>query len=154
MTHIHDDIEHVKNHVELENKAEVQEKQEQKLETQRTEKQMKELLYAISKDLTSNDKSDDGSHLVQTDAKAPGFEILFVSHGGHNPTPFSVTATCKGSNVELQISDGKWESIPNVSGNWGHWADTKTAYSGPVNESKIYKVITESFLTWYKKVLQ
>lgn len=63
---------------------------------------------------------------------------------------FLVTATCTGSQVELNVIDGTWENVPNVSGNWANWTDQKRIYVGPVDDAAIRQQLNRAFLAWYR----
>ncbi|MCY0876779.1 MAG: hypothetical protein OWT28_11000 [Firmicutes bacterium] len=96
---------------------------------------------------------DERLHLNPVTADSPAFSIEYRKRT-HSVTPtLLITGTCKGSNVEVQISDGKWEQVKGVLGSWGDWADERTVYSGKLCLEDMQSAIEPAFLQWYKEAI-
>lgn len=117
-------------------------------ETAIATREVKQLLQNLGHHLAATD-----DNLAVLESDNPGIQVHYIKSGMHNPEPFNVTATCTGNQVEVQVSDGKWQNIPNTSGNWGHWSDSKVLYSGDVDEEKITDVVSKAFINWYESSL-
>lgn len=128
----------------------------QQAASERTEEQTKQLKQAvvpllkrIAKALAEGDKRL--SIQSPTDGSV-GFILSLTTKTAGVTTPFLVTAQCTDTDVTLTVTDGKWEEVGGVMGNWAHWTDQREVYKGPLNEGHIERTLRKAFLPWYESM--
>ncbi|MDQ0188855.1 hypothetical protein JI721_12340 [Alicyclobacillus cycloheptanicus] len=122
---------------------------QQKDITQETKNAMHDLLHQFADDALQNDE-----HLAKqpTPVDSVSVSIAYENHSNLVPL-FQVTAACHEDQVDISITDGHWEDVPGLLGNWGNWTDQTTVYAGPFDAHRIRKALESAFLKWYDAAL-
>ncbi|QSO50256.1 hypothetical protein JZ785_14920 [Alicyclobacillus curvatus] len=112
------------------------------------ERDLRPILDSVARELAGGDQHLEVQSLPDGSL---GFQIIHPNT--LDAGQFAVTADCSQGDVKLNVSDGNWEEVQGLMGNWAHWTDQKQVYSGPADESRIRKSLKKQFLTWYQSVL-
>ena len=126
--------------------------------TQQTQKRMSELLLDLGREWGQRDEwvrvEFSGGSSESGASINPGLDVTYGGEGGTWSSPtFSIATVCNADRVEVTVSDGHWDSVANVHGNWGTWTDQRLVYQGDVRTPVIRRRLQEAFLPWYKEVV-
>lgn len=84
-----------------------------------------------------------------------GFTLILPSDEMWLSKAFYVTATVadtNGAKVRIQVSDGRWEQVPNYLGSYADWTDQKVVFEGAFDAKRIRQTLEAAFLEWYRHI--
>jgi hypothetical protein len=84
-----------------------------------------------------------------------GFTLVLSSEEMWLSKAFYVTAKVAdtdGAKVTIQVSDGRWEQVPNYLGSYADWTDQKVVYEGTFDAKQIRQTLEAAFLEWYRHI--
>jgi Tfp pilus assembly protein PilV len=148
MDNLHQRMQELNRQIEQQQAAAKQQQFLSELHTKRTTETVAHWFENIAKEYVKT-----GEHLSLEEAPpgTTGFTISYNKRTNSVRPNFAVSATCKGDNVDIHVTDDEWEQIDGQLGGWADWTDDKSIYSGPVDESALRKVLDKAFLEWYER---
>ncbi|GEO26543.1 hypothetical protein AAC03nite_23280 [Alicyclobacillus acidoterrestris] len=109
---------------------------------------MEAMLRQLAEALVGADKD---VQVTVTGGQSPGLVAGFFD--AHFNTPrFIVKTTWTTNGVQVSVTDGKWEQLPNQNGLWADWTDERVVFQGAFSESVIRRTLETGFLNWYQRV--